>query len=173
MLGHGSSIVRKVMTMITLHRILMATDFSAYSKEALDYAVHLAKVLAADLYLLHVYEAPLFVPSGVSLSMRPEVRQWILDVKGEETKKLQTLAEEVRHLGAKVHPIFKEGAPFMEILKTAEEIPADLIVLGTHGRTGLSHVLMGSVAERVVRKSACPVFTVRPKSLAGAQEAKG
>jgi nucleotide-binding universal stress UspA family protein len=56
--------------------------------------------------------------------------------------------------------------PFHEILLTAGEIPSDLIVIGTHGRTGLAHVLMGSVAERVVRKAACPVFTVRPKALA-------
>ena len=159
--------------MITLHRILMTTDFSDYSKEALEYAVHMARSFGADLYLLHVFEPPFFSPSGVSLSVRPEVHQWIKEIKEEESKKLDILAEEVRHKGAKVHPIFKAGTPFLEILKTAEEIPADLIVLGTHGRTGLAHVLMGSVAERVVRKSACPVFSVRPKALVSKKEGKG
>ncbi|HEY4485645.1 MAG TPA: universal stress protein [Nitrospiria bacterium] len=156
--------------MITLHRILTATDFSDYSKEALGYAVHMARSFGAELYLLHVFEAPFFSHSGVSPNVRPEVHQWILELKKEEGKRLESLAEEVRHQGAKVHPIFKEGTPFLEILKTAGEIPADLIVLGTHGRTGLSHVLMGSVAERVVRKSSCPVFTVKPKAFAAANK---
>ena len=159
--------------MITLHRILLATDFSDFSNEALDYAVYLSRGFGADLYLLHVFEPPFFSHSGVSLNVRPEVHQWIMEVKQEAQEKLGKLAEEVRHHGAKVHPIFKEGTPFLEILKTAGEIPADLIVLGTHGRTGLTHVLMGSVAERIVRKSSCPVFTVRPKSLIEKKGGKG
>ncbi|HEY5593892.1 MAG TPA: universal stress protein [Nitrospiria bacterium] len=159
--------------MITLHRILLATDFSDFSNEALDYAVYLSRGFGADLYLLHVFEPPFFSHSGVSLNVRPEVHQWIMEVKQEAQEKLGKLAEEVRHHGAKVHPIFKEGTPFVEILKVAGEIPADLIVLGTHGRTGLTHVLMGSVAERIVRKSSCPVFTVRPKSLIEKKGGKG
>ena len=159
--------------MITLHRILMATDFSDYSNEALDYAVYLARGFGADLHLLHVFESPFFSHSGVSPSVRPEVHQWIMEVKQEAQEKLRKLAEEVRHRGAKVHPTFKEGMPFLEILKTAGEIPADLIVLGTHGRTGFAHVLMGSVAERIVRKSSCPVFTVRPKALAEKKGGRG
>jgi nucleotide-binding universal stress UspA family protein len=158
--------------MITLHRILMATDFSDYSNEALDYAVYLARGFGADLYLFHVFEPPFFSHTGVSPGVRPEVSQWIKEVKEDEARQLNDLAEKVRHQGAKVHPIFKEGTPFLEILKTAGEIPTDLIVLGTHGRTGLAHVLMGSVAERVVRKAACPVFTVRPKVLAVVKEKK-
>ena len=158
--------------MITLHRILLATDFSDFSNEALDYAVYLARGFGADLHLLHVFEPPFFSHSGVSLNVRPEVHQWIMEVKQEAQEKLGKLAEEVRHHGAKVHPIFKEGTPFLEILKTAGEIPADLIVLGTHGRTGLAHVLMGSVAQRVVQKAACPVFTVKPRAFAGAKEKK-
>jgi nucleotide-binding universal stress UspA family protein len=159
--------------MITLHRILVATDFSDYSNEALEYAVYLARGFGAGLYLLHVFEPPFFSHSGVSPGVRPEVHQWIKEVKEGEAVQLNDLAEKVRHQGAKVHPIFKEGTPFLEILRTAGEIPTDLIVLGTHGRTGLAHVLMGSVAERVVRKAACPVFTVRPKALAVVKEKKG
>lgn len=158
--------------MITLQRILMATDFSESSKEALNYSVYLARSLGSTLYLLHVFEPPFYSPTGVSITLRPEVDQWIRDLRAEESKRLNLLTDEVRQQGAKVHPMFKEGTPFLEILKTAGEIPADLIVLGTHGRTGLTHFLMGSVAERVVRKAACPVFTVRPKALAGATEAK-
>jgi nucleotide-binding universal stress UspA family protein len=159
--------------MIALHRILIATDFSDYSNEALEYAVYLARGFGADLYLLHVFEPPFFSHTGVSPSVRPEVHQWIKEMKEEESNKLNLLATEIRHQVAKVHGIFKEGTPFLEILKTAGEIPAHLIVLGTHGRTGLAHVLMGSVAERVVRKASCPVFTVKPKAFAVAKEKKG
>jgi nucleotide-binding universal stress UspA family protein len=80
---------------------------------------------------------------------------------------------EIRHQISKAHAIFKEGVPFLEILKAAGEMQADLIVLGTHGRTGLAHVLLGSVAERVVRRSACPVLTVRPKAMMEKKTGKG
>jgi nucleotide-binding universal stress UspA family protein len=159
-------------TMIKLQRILMATDFSAYSREALDYAVYLVQKLKAELYLLHVFEIPHFSHTGVSPSIQPEVHKWIEQVSQEETKKLDTLVEEVRQLGVKVSGIFEEGKPFIEILKTAEKIEADLIVLGTHGRTGMAHILMGSVAEKVVRQASCPVFTVRPKAFITKKEGK-
>ena len=159
--------------MISLHRILVATDFSDFSKEALAYAVYLARGFGADLYLLHVFEPPFFSRTGVSPSVRPEVHQWIQEMKEEDSRELNLAASEIRHQISKVHPILKEGEPFLEILKAAGEIPADLIVLGTHGRTGLAHVLMGSVAERIVRKSSCPVFTVRPKGLGSGKEGQG
>ena len=151
--------------MIKLRHILMATDLSAYSKEALDYAIYLAQSLKADLYLLHVFEIPQFSHAGVSPSMQPEVHKWIGQVSQQESKKLQTLVKKIRQHGVKVSGIFQQGKPFLEILKTAGKIKADLIVLGTHGRTGMAHVMMGSVAEKVVRQSSCPVFTVRPKAL--------
>lgn len=143
----------------------MATDFSDYSKEALDYAVYLAKTVGADLYLLHVYEIHLLMLSGETLNIRPDVYQWVRDLKEDASKSLEAQSDKVRRLGIQVHPILREGHPFREILNVAGEISADLIVLGTHGRTGLPHVLLGSVAERVVRKASCPVFTVRPKAL--------
>jgi nucleotide-binding universal stress UspA family protein len=156
--------------MVVVRRILMATDFSDYSNEALDHAVYLAQNLEADLYLLHVFEPPFFSHAGVAPSVQREVHQWIEQNKNEASQKLKSLVEEIQPGGVKVSTIFKEGVPFFEILKAAGEISADLIVLGTHGRTGLPHVLLGSVAERVVRKSSCPVLTVRPKALAGQKE---
>jgi universal stress protein A len=152
--------------MVNIKHILLATDFSAYSKEAQEFAVHLAKKLGGELYLLHVFEPTYFSPGGVLLSVLPEdVHQYVKQVKEEESKRLNALADEIRHKIPKVQPIFKIGLPFLEIIKMAEEIPADLTVLGTHGRTGMAHVLLGSVAERVVRKSSCPVLTVKPKGL--------
>jgi nucleotide-binding universal stress UspA family protein len=158
--------------MVKLKRILMATDLSAYSKEALDYAVYLAQSLKAELYLLHVFEIPHFSHTGVSPSIQPEVHKWIEQVSQEESNKLRALVEEVRQHGVNVSGIFQEGKPFVEILKTAGKIEADLIVLGTHGRTGMAHILIGSVAEKVVRQASCPVFTVRPKAFIAAKGGK-
>jgi universal stress protein A len=146
-------------------RILIATDFSEYSVEALNYAVLLAKHLEADLYLFHAFEAlPYKVPETASAA-RPGAFEWLRTLKEEEEKKLNSLVGEVDQKGVKAHPIFKEGVPFREISKAAKEMEADLIVLGTHGRTGLDRLMMGSVAERVVRGAPCPILLVRPGAL--------
>jgi nucleotide-binding universal stress UspA family protein len=159
--------------MIKARRILMATDLSAYSKEALDYAAYLAQHLKAELCILHVFEIPQFSHAGVSPSMQPEVQKWIGQLSQQESKRLQTLVKKVRQQGVKASGIFQQGKPFLEILKTAKRIKANLIVLGTHGRTGMAHVLLGSVAEKVVRQSSCPVFTVRPKAFVPKKAGKG
>ena len=159
--------------MVKLHRMLVATDFSDSSKEALDYAVSLAKSLAADIYLLQVFEPPFYAPRGIPLDAPQEVHQWIRGLQEGEFRKLNELAEDVRRHGVRVHPIQAEGAPFEEILKAAEGVHSDLIVLGTHGRTGLTRMLIGSVAQRVSQKARCPVLTVRPKALSASPEKKG
>ena len=151
--------------MVKLHRMLVATDFSDSSKEALDYAVSLAKSLAADIYLLQVFEPPFYPPRGAPLDAPQEVHRWIRGLKEGELRKLNELAEDVRRHGVRVHPIQAEGAPFEEILKAAEGVHSDLIVMGTHGRGGWDRFLMGSVAEKVARHASCPVLTVKPKAL--------
>jgi len=159
--------------MTRIKRILIATDFSDCSKEALDYAVYLARKLGAGLYLLHVFEPPFYSLAKRSIHVPPEIYRWITDLKEDASKRLNSLADEAHRLTAKIHPILREGTPFLEILKAAGEIPSDLIVLGTHGRTGLSHFLVGSVAERVLRKASCQVFMVRLKALKGAKKMGG
>jgi nucleotide-binding universal stress UspA family protein len=148
-------------------RILMGTDFSDYSKEAYDYAVLLAKQFGADLFLLHALEMPAFFVPGVGRAAGPDVVEWIRALKEEEQKKLQPLEAEAHQKGVKVQSILKEGSPVQEILKAAEEVRAELIVLGTHGRTGLDRFMMGSVAERVSRQALCPIMLVRPKAFSG------
>lgn len=156
--------------MVTVHRILVATDFSGYSAEAVRYAVHFGKTLNADLYVLHVFEPAYASPGGALLSVLPdEVHTWVKQLKDEDTRKLEATVEKLRGEIPNVKGIFKTGMPFVEVIRSAEEIPADMIVVGTHGRSGLAHVLMGSVAERVVRKASCPVLTVRPKAMAGSK----
>jgi nucleotide-binding universal stress UspA family protein len=153
--------------MQVIHRILAATDFSDFSKDALDMAVSFAGAFEADIYLIHVFEPSYFSPGGVLLSVLPgEVHGWIRSVREEESRKLEALAEKMRGEVGRVETLFKTGMPHEEIVSAAEAIPADLIVLGTHGRSGAAHLLLGSVAERVARKAACPVLTVKPRSIA-------
>jgi nucleotide-binding universal stress UspA family protein len=137
--------------MLPIHTILHPTDFSERS----TYALHLASALARDhgarLVLLHVFERPTMVHGeGVVPSE---------DMLREKKEELAQLA--VPGIGAAPERRFVEGDPASEILDIAREIAADLIVMGTHGRTGFSRLLMGSVAEQVVRKAGCPVLTVK------------
>jgi nucleotide-binding universal stress UspA family protein len=139
--------------MLSLHRILHPTDFSPRS----DYAFHLACDLArdhgADLVVMHVMPEPVFVlRNGVVTSDPPEYRVQL-------EKKLRQI--EPPDLHTPVERVLVEGDPVREILRSARERRIDLIVMGTHGWTGLSRFLMGSVAENVVRMARCAVMTVK------------
>ncbi|HEX9758301.1 MAG TPA: universal stress protein [Nitrospiria bacterium] len=151
--------------MSNIGNMLIPTDFSPQSQEAVDYGIQLANDLGSGIYLLHVYQEPLIVPSEPSVPMTPQVTEWLTDVQDQALKQLNVMAKEVESQVKKVKTVFKVGIPFFEIVKAAEEIPADLIVMGTHGRTGLAHFMTGSVTEMVVRKAPCPVLTVKPKGL--------
>jgi nucleotide-binding universal stress UspA family protein len=140
--------------MIELKRILAPTDFSEYSGEAMRYACGLAEKFDAELHLLHVLEmhassTPVFAGG---LALTPHVQE----SHEAAEKALLQVANDRKAIRATA-----VGPPFLEILRYAKDNDIDLIVMGTHGRTGLVHVLLGSVAERVVRKSSCPVLTVR------------
>ncbi|MBI3030987.1 MAG: universal stress protein [Candidatus Rokubacteria bacterium] len=147
---------------MTFRRILVPVDFSASSDHALDEAVRLAKQLDARLWILHVVEIPLPGWPVYGREFSPEA----LIEKGREgaAQQLEVLASRVSPL--EVEPLVRVGTPFVEIIAAAREIGADLIVMGTHGRTGLAHALIGSVTEKVVRASPCPVLTIRHPSLA-------
>jgi nucleotide-binding universal stress UspA family protein len=130
-------------------RILVPTDFSVCSMWALRYAEELARRFGAEIVLLHVDQA---------LAPGSELAQTRHEASREELDGLVTL------LGRRDVParkVLRFGGPAEEVLSTAEAEDADLIVMGTHGRTGMAHVLMGSVAENVMRRSPCPVLTVR------------
>lgn len=150
---------------VALRAILVTSDFSELAREAYRWAVSLARSSGARVVLAHVLEEEIVAamppfPSGV----QPDV----LDLSRfrEESRKaaagaLETVAAELRREGVAVETVLRSGRPFVEIVRLAREIPADLVVMGTHGRSGLRHALIGSVAERVVRKSPCPVLTVK------------
>jgi universal stress protein A len=152
---------RIVQNVPTISKILVATDFSDDSNYALTYAIELAQRFSAELVVLHV-DQPL-APVMVS-ELSPGLDMGAMNRIAEEQRllalrELDKITDRLRERGLKARALLRVGAPFLEIVTQSEEF--DMIVIGSHGRTGLAHVLMGSVAERVVRKSHCPVLTVR------------
>jgi|SRR3954469_25345652 nucleotide-binding universal stress UspA family protein len=146
--------------MIDLHRILVPTDFSKYSQSALTYAAAFADKFGAELYLLHVVQdLALFIPDMITVT--PPVVPSIDQLTAAVRVAFDRLVEQHGLGRLTLHREVREGTPFYEIVRFAREQNIDLVVMGTHGHTGLAHVLMGSVAEKVVRKAPCPVLTVR------------
>ena len=143
--------------MIAKH-ILVPTDFSEYADYALDYAIELAQALQARLTVLYVFHL-----SSLALGEAPPT---VLDdtLTAMETKaqqQTQMALTRVQNSGLQGDSVIVEGIPSQMIIETAESKDVDLIVIGTHGRTGLTHILMGSVAEEVVRLAPCPVLVTR------------
>jgi universal stress protein A len=143
-----------------VRHLLVPTDFSEGSKPALEYALGLAQTFGAKLTLLHVVELPSYLTDAhtavhLSMAMR-DVMQ------GSAQRELAHLLPEGWGAAVEVAHQVALGVPHQKILATAVAEQVDWIVMATHGRTGLSHLLMGSVAERVVRTAPCPVLTIRP-----------
>ena len=141
-----------------ISNILFATDFSESSQPASEYALTLAKLTGAHLHVLHVMNEldehqRVMIPREAFLILEKEIE--IQAVK--ELNRFCT--EQAADLATTTHAVV--GAPFLMILEFSKKVNADLIVMGTHGRTGVEHVIVGSTAERVVRRSMIPVLTVR------------
>lgn len=142
----------------SVRTILAPIDFGGGSDHSLDYALDLAQALGAAVHLLHVYQIPVYgFPDGAFLA-GPEIATKLSEAA---QRGLDEVLERTKARGLAVSGVLRQGAPAEEICATAKEIGADLIVLGTHGRKGLAHALLGSVAERVVRTSTIPVLTIR------------
>lgn len=149
--------------MIQLNRILVPTDFSEFSRPALDYACAIAARFESELHLLHVTPDPaMMVPEAAAFSVESMQAQAEAQTK-EARKQLAEIPGGGWDNGRPITREVRTGAAFLEILDYARTQNIDLIVIGTHGRSGLMHVLMGSVAEKIVRKAPCPVLTVRPE----------
>ncbi len=145
--------------MIQLKRVLVPLDFSNCSMQALKYAQELCQKFEADLHLLHVLEvhvtgAPQFGMGLALPDVQEESAEWAV-------KKMNALPGDDWSASRTVMRATAHGVPFVEIIRYARETQIDVIVTGTHGRTGLSHVFLGSVAENVVRQAPCPVLVVR------------
>jgi nucleotide-binding universal stress UspA family protein len=138
--------------MLPIRKILHATDFSEHSESAFRLACALARDYAAPLVLLHVHSPFVAYGDGLVAALPPDYTERLReDLRGLDPHDPRVVIE--RRL--------IEGDPAAEVLRVARESGCDLIVLGTHGRTGLGRLLMGSVAEAVVRKAPCPVLTVK------------
>jgi len=142
-----------------IKKILVPIDFSDYSKSALKYAVNFCKNFNAEMILIYVVE-PVIYPPDFSMGQIaiPSVNaEWDERARQE----LDKLAKEEIPDNVPVKTIIKTGKPFLEIIENAGELDVDLIIIATHGRTGVEHILFGSTAEKVVRKAPCPVLTLR------------
>jgi nucleotide-binding universal stress UspA family protein len=153
------------MKKLNIQNILVPTDFSKMSMQAIPFARQLARRFGASIHLAHVHDfsyAANFVPS-VSPVVPFSFMPYEHDVEQAVVKELESAADECGVSSARCH-VLTGAPPFDEICRLAHTIPADLIIMPTHGRTGLKHVFLGSTAERIVQHSSCPVLVTRGNS---------
>lgn len=144
---------------MTIKKVLVPIDFSDYSKSALRYAVNFAKSFNAEIILIYVVE-PIIYPPDFSMGQiaMPTINT---DWDNRAKEELDKLAKNEITSNGNVKTIIKTGKPFAEIIETAKEEDIDLIIISTHGHSGVEYILFGSTAEKVVRKAPCPVLTLR------------
>jgi len=145
---------------MTLKTILVPTDFSEASEAALEYAQGLAAAFGASIHIVHVTEDLLAHAwsAEVYVASMPNLRE---EIDKEARDRLAAMMSDDARVRFNVTSAVVAGNPFLEIVRYAKANRIDLIVIGTHGRGPIAHMLLGSVAEKVVRKSPCPVLTVR------------
>jgi nucleotide-binding universal stress UspA family protein len=142
-----------------IKKILLTTDFSEYANYALSYAAEFANAFNAEIGLLHVIE-PIIAPTDFTWE-NYDIAE--LEKKSREytQQTLEKIIKEKIPENIKAYPIIRYGRSFDEIIRCSKEDKFDMIIMSTHGLTGISHILFGSTAEKVVRKSPVPVLTVR------------
>ena len=149
--------------MIQIQRILYPTDFSEASRHALDQAVAMAKWYGSRIIALHVIQTPFFPEPPLLFAGMPEARSVVSEHQARE-EELRAWLEPARRAGVTTDVIVDDGHAVSRILDRARSRGADLIVMGTHGLSGFERFILGSVAEKVLRKATCPVLTVPPAS---------
>lgn len=145
--------------MIKIGKILFPTDFSPCAEHALQYALSFASEHRAKLYVMHVI-TDINAPTVFGLEVYPVLKNYE-KIEEEAKNAIQRLIPEQFLKKIEVENIIVQGTPFVEIIKCAKKYDVDLITLATHGRTGITHMLIGSTAEKVVRMAPCPVLTVK------------
>jgi len=150
-----------VYAMLKFKKFLVPTDFSGCSRNALEYGISLAGKCSAKIFLLHVIDVNQFPPDLVlhHLSLEPEKMEKALEAEAENSMK--KLITRIKRARIPFTSMVRSGNPYSEIVSFAGEAKIDLIIMGTHGRTGIVHALLGSTAEKVVRQAPCPVLTVK------------
>ena len=147
---------------MTIKRILVPTDFSADAAAALSYALRFAQPFGASVHLLHVVADPLAAGAWSSAVYTAEIAGLHINLVRDAEQRLQ---QEAAEKGVPIATEVRTGDAAHAVLDVASQKGIDLIVMGTHGRTGLAHLVMGSVAERVVRLAPCPVLTLRAEAV--------
>ena len=142
-----------------ISRIIVPIDFSEYSKKAFRYAVDFARTFSAELIVVYVVE-PVIYPADFSFGQvaLPSVE---VELQTRGRHQLELLIQNEVPADITARPMVRSGKPFVEIIQAAKEEQADLIIIATHGHSGIEHVLFGSTAEKVVRKAGCPVLSIR------------
>ena len=145
--------------MRTIRKILHPTDFSKGADAATELAIEMAHTFSAELTVVYVYAGPVYKgPFGYGYALQPELTQRL---KEDAERALEQIRQRVTKAGIRNRMLAVEGIASEAIVAEAETRDMDLIVMGTHGRTGFRHLLLGSVAERVLRTAQVPVLTVR------------
>jgi nucleotide-binding universal stress UspA family protein len=144
---------------MSFQRILIAVDKGPVAAHAIEVALDLAAALKAHTAVIHVAAPPVMYGNDAGIP-----RSELMELAREEGLALLAQLRENPALPAFAHEFLEGGDPATEIVKAAQEWPADIIVMGSHGRQGISRVLLGSVAESVVRHAPCPVLVVRSKT---------
>jgi nucleotide-binding universal stress UspA family protein len=148
--------------MIQIKRILIPTDFSETSKEALKYAMSMSKEYEAEMTVLNVVNEHIYT-EGFNIPRVMSIQDLEKELCRQAETQMQEFLKDVRRLDeVKYKKVVIPGNPYLAILEYAKTNNVDLIVIGTHGRSGLEHMLFGSTAEKVIRKAPCPVLTVKP-----------
>jgi nucleotide-binding universal stress UspA family protein len=145
--------------MVPIRRILFPTDFSEHAQYAWSFALQFAKEFGAEVHLLHVVAPPPRLTEAYAVNFDPEKFAQVLTA--EASASLEKLVHAAKDQTVAARPEVRIGVDFHEIIEYARTHQIDLIVMATHGRTGLAHALVGSVAEKVVRRAPCPVLTVK------------
>ena len=146
--------------MLPWRHIVLATDFSSCSEQATDAAIELAEKFEAALTVVHALEYPTYVYTAEAFTPV----DLLAPLEQGAEKALAQALERVRKKIPRAQSILRRGSPALEVVAVAKEVKADLLVIGTHGRRGPTHFLLGSVAERVVQHAQIPVLTIRPAS---------
>ena len=147
--------------MSQFRRILYATDFSPASLPAFRRALQLARESRARLFVAHVY-SPVIPLAGGHATAQTFARL-VEDIQHDAERRLDRLVAHAKKRGVRARPLLLEGLPHDSILRAAKATRADLVILGTHGRTGLKRMFLGSIAAKIISLAPCPVLTVRAK----------
>lgn len=156
----SAPVIDLVPSFLRLKKILVPVDFSEFSQKAVRYAVRFAEQFSATVVLVHVVE-PVRYPESVIIPL--EMEEANQDRLKQARKALAASARKALPPELARECVVRLGVPFSEIVKAAKDLDVDLVIMATHGHTGLKHLLLGSTAERVVRLAPCPVLTVRER----------